>query len=211
MNADAKLDPAFGRQPRIAFDHAVLHLDRAAHGVDHAAEFDEAAVAGAFDDAAVMRGDGGIDEIAAQAPEPRQRAILVRSRKTAVADDVRDQDRRDFPGSRDGGPSRVVQNSTRKGLSRASTYRKRTTGHQRTAASLKGDAHRHVLHRPLIYLLAHNRVIRRQPIILHVLAYMYGPPAFRHVESERDLLWHFMRAIAQKPESHRSSICSRSI
>ncbi len=33
-----------------------------------------------------------------------------------------------------------------------------------------------------------------------VLAFMYGPAAFRHVEPERDLLWHFMRAIAEKPE-----------
>jgi hypothetical protein len=33
-----------------------------------------------------------------------------------------------------------------------------------------------------------------------VLAYMYGPATFRNVETERDLLWHFMRAVAQKPE-----------
>jgi hypothetical protein len=33
-----------------------------------------------------------------------------------------------------------------------------------------------------------------------VLAFMYGPEAFRRVEPERDLLWHFMRAVAQKPE-----------
>ena len=33
-----------------------------------------------------------------------------------------------------------------------------------------------------------------------VLAFMSGPEAFRHVEPERDLLWHFMRAVAQKPE-----------
>jgi hypothetical protein len=33
-----------------------------------------------------------------------------------------------------------------------------------------------------------------------VLAFMSGPAAFRHVEPERDLLWHFMRAVAQKPE-----------
>src|SRR5271166_41251 len=33
-----------------------------------------------------------------------------------------------------------------------------------------------------------------------VLAYMYGPATFRHVETERDLLWHFMSAIALKPE-----------
>ncbi len=33
-----------------------------------------------------------------------------------------------------------------------------------------------------------------------VLAFLYGPEAFRHVEPERDLLWHFMRAVAQQPE-----------
>jgi hypothetical protein len=33
-----------------------------------------------------------------------------------------------------------------------------------------------------------------------VLAFMSGPASFRHVEPERDLLWHFMRAVAQKPE-----------
>ena len=57
-----------------------------------------AAVAGALDDAPVMRGDGGIDQVAAQRPKPRKRAILVRAREPAIADDIRDQDRRDFPG-----------------------------------------------------------------------------------------------------------------
>jgi hypothetical protein len=33
-----------------------------------------------------------------------------------------------------------------------------------------------------------------------VIAYMSGPAAFRRVETESDLLWHFMRAIALKPE-----------
>jgi hypothetical protein len=33
-----------------------------------------------------------------------------------------------------------------------------------------------------------------------VLGFMYGPEAFRHVEPERDLLWHFMRAVSEKPE-----------
>ena len=70
MNADAELDAALGRQAGVALGHAVLHLDGAAHGVDHAAELDENAVAGALDDAPVMRGDGGIDQVA---PEPRSR------------------------------------------------------------------------------------------------------------------------------------------
>ena len=73
----------------VALDHAVLHFDRAAHGVDDAAELDDAAVAGALDDAPVMHGDRWIDQIAAQRPEPRQDAILVRAREPAIADDVR--------------------------------------------------------------------------------------------------------------------------
>ncbi len=35
---------------------------------------------------------------------------------------------------------------------------------------------------------------------VQVFAFMSGPPTFRQVETERDLLWHFMRAIALKPE-----------
>ena len=57
-----------GGTPALRSTMAVLHFDRAAHRVDHAAELDEAAVAGALDDAPVMRGDGGIDQIAAQRP-----------------------------------------------------------------------------------------------------------------------------------------------
>ena len=104
MNADAKLDAALRRQAGVAFDHAVLHFDRAAHGVDHAAELDEAAVAGSLDDAAVMQGDGRIDQVAAQRPEPRQNAILVRSREPAIADNIRNQNRRNLPGLAHGAP-----------------------------------------------------------------------------------------------------------
>ena len=56
------------------------------------------AVAGALDDAAVMGGDGGVDEVAAQTPKPRERAIFVGAGEPAVSDDVRDQDRREFAG-----------------------------------------------------------------------------------------------------------------
>ena len=65
MDADAEFDAPLGRQTGIALDHAVLHFDRAAHGVDHAAELDEAAVPSALDDAPMMGVDGGIDQIAA--------------------------------------------------------------------------------------------------------------------------------------------------
>ena len=64
VDTNAEFDAALGRQPGVAFDEPVLHFDRAAHGVDHAPEFDEAAVAGSLDDAAVMRVDRRIDQIA---------------------------------------------------------------------------------------------------------------------------------------------------
>jgi hypothetical protein len=69
MDADAKLDAALGRHAGVALGHAVLNFDGAAHRLDHAAKFDERAVAGALDDASAMRGDGGIDQIAAQPPK----------------------------------------------------------------------------------------------------------------------------------------------
>ncbi len=56
-----KLDAALGRETGVALDHAVLHLNGAANGVDHAAEFDEDAISGSLDDATMMHCDGGID------------------------------------------------------------------------------------------------------------------------------------------------------
>ena len=65
------------RHPGVALDHRCLDFDCAAHGVDHAAELDDRAVASALDDAAVMDGDDRIDQVAAKRPEPRQDPILV--------------------------------------------------------------------------------------------------------------------------------------
>ena len=98
MNADAEFDAPIRRQASVALDHPALHLDRAAHGVHHAAELDDRAVAGALDDAAVMSGDGGVDDVAAEAPQARERAILVRAGEPAVADHIGDQDCRKFAG-----------------------------------------------------------------------------------------------------------------
>ena len=85
-----------GATPGVALDHGVLHFDCAAHRVDDAAELDDAAVAGALDDAAMVHGDRGVDQIAAQRPQPRQGSIFVRAGEPAVADHVGDQDRRYF-------------------------------------------------------------------------------------------------------------------
>ena len=87
-----------GGNAGVALDHAALHLDCASHRVDDAAKLDETAVAGALDDASMMRGDRGINQIAAQPPQPRQRSLLVRPGEPAVADDIGDQDRCNFPG-----------------------------------------------------------------------------------------------------------------
>ena len=65
MDADPELDPSLGWNPGVALDHAVLHFDRAAHRVDHAAKLDDEAVAGALDNASMVRRDRGINQVAA--------------------------------------------------------------------------------------------------------------------------------------------------
>jgi hypothetical protein len=96
MDADAELDAALERQPGVAFDHAVLHLDRAPHRVDDTAKFDEDPVSHALDDPAMMDGDGWIDEVATESAQPRQSAIFIGAGETAKADYVGYQNRREF-------------------------------------------------------------------------------------------------------------------
>jgi hypothetical protein len=71
VNADTEHDPAVLRDASVTLDHGVLNFDGAAHGVDDAAELDDRPVAGALDDPSVMHGDGRIDQVAAQRPQPR--------------------------------------------------------------------------------------------------------------------------------------------
>ena len=135
MNADSQLDALLGRDAFVAFGHAVLHFDRAAHGVDHAAELDDEPVAGALEDAAVVDRDGRVDEVAAQRPEPRQRAILVRAREPAEADDVGGEDRCNFPGLAHGAsrlPFRLAQNRPRIGTTRKGCVKAHRTEHKKT-------------------------------------------------------------------------------
>ena len=98
MNADAKLDATFRRQAGVALDHAGLHLKGATHGVDHTAELDDDPVARPLDDTAMMGGDGGVDEVAAEAPKARRSSILIRAGQPAISDDVRDKNRRKLSG-----------------------------------------------------------------------------------------------------------------
>ena len=68
MDADPELDAAFGRKTSVALGHPVLHLDRAANGIDHATKLDDAPIAGALHYAPVVHGDGRIDQIAPESP-----------------------------------------------------------------------------------------------------------------------------------------------
>jgi hypothetical protein len=106
VNADAQLDLLIVGNAGVALAHAVLHLDGAAHGVDDAAEYDDVAVTGALDDAAVMHGDRRADQVAAERPEPGEHAILVGAGKPRIADNVGNQDRRQVPGLALGAPLR---------------------------------------------------------------------------------------------------------
>ena len=88
MNADPELDATIGRQACIAFDHCVLHLNRATYRVTHAAKLDEAPVARALYDSPIMYGDGGIDQIAAKGSQTGQNAVFVGAGKPGVSDDT---------------------------------------------------------------------------------------------------------------------------
>jgi len=78
--------------------HALEAIDASEGRVDHTAEFDERAVAGALDDAPVMHSNDWVDEIAAQRPQPSQCAILIRGGEATVANNVGREDRCKFPG-----------------------------------------------------------------------------------------------------------------
>jgi hypothetical protein len=45
-----------------------------------------------------MGGGGGIDQVAAQTPQPRQGAIFVHADQSTISDDICNKDRNDFPG-----------------------------------------------------------------------------------------------------------------
>ena len=88
-DADAELDATLRRKTRVALDHAILHLDCAANGIDDASELYEDAVTRPLDDAAVMHGDGGIDQIASQRSEAGKCPLLVGPGKLAESDHIR--------------------------------------------------------------------------------------------------------------------------
>jgi hypothetical protein len=97
MYADPEVDPPLRRQARIALQHAILHLNGAAHSFDYAAKLYKGSVAGTFDYAPVIHRDSRIYQIAPERPKPRQRTIFVGPGEPTVADYIRRQNCRDFP------------------------------------------------------------------------------------------------------------------
>ena len=64
VNTDPRLDTSFGTSSYCVRSF-LFEYDPATRRIDHAAKFRDKTVASAFDDAAMMRGDCGIDRIAA--------------------------------------------------------------------------------------------------------------------------------------------------
>jgi hypothetical protein len=94
IDANAKLDSLVLRHAGIAFAHAALHLDRAAHRIHHARELHQRAVPGGLDDLAAMLLDLGVDQRPPVGLELGKRTRLVRAHEPAVASHVSGQDRR---------------------------------------------------------------------------------------------------------------------
>src|SRR5215469_11931022 len=100
MNADAEFDALVWRDLGVALDHRPLDFDGAVHRVDDAAEFNDAAVASALDDAAMMHGDGWVDQVAPKGPKPCEDAIFVRASKAGSSRRCRKPRSRPVSGSR---------------------------------------------------------------------------------------------------------------
>ena len=83
MDADTKFDALVRRDPSVALDHRPLDFNGEVHCVDDTAELDNCAIAGALDDPAVVHGDGRIDQVASERPQPRQNPVLVGSGQAA--------------------------------------------------------------------------------------------------------------------------------
>src|SRR5438874_9127124 len=98
IDPDPEFDALGRRDARAPFAHRFLHLGRAAHRVDDAAELDQHAVAGSLDDAAIVLGDTRIDKLGPQRLESRQGAFLVRPHQPRVAGDIGGQDRGEAAG-----------------------------------------------------------------------------------------------------------------
>ena len=112
MDANAKLDATLWREARVSLNHAVLHLDCTANGIDHAAKLNDASIASALHHAPVVHGDCRVNQITTERAQPRQCSVLVGASEPAVSDNVRRQNRYKLAGLTTA-PSAPLDNSTK--------------------------------------------------------------------------------------------------
>ena len=93
---------AFGRFP-VSVDHDALGLDRAAYRVDDTGELRPKPVAGVPDDAAVMLGNLGINQLAEMRHEAFVGALLIGAHQARIPGHISGKDRSETAGRGHGG------------------------------------------------------------------------------------------------------------
>jgi hypothetical protein len=77
IDAHAKLDPPFRRDPSVARRYFALRFDRAPYCVDDAGKFDEESIAGGLNNAAAVFLNLRIAQLTADRPQRGERAFLI--------------------------------------------------------------------------------------------------------------------------------------
>jgi hypothetical protein len=77
IDTDPKLDPLILRDGNVALCHFAQDRNGTGHGLDHAGEFDQDAIASRLDDTTPVLGDFRVNEFAAVRSETRQCSGLV--------------------------------------------------------------------------------------------------------------------------------------
>ena len=93
VHTDPEFDPLVQRNVGIALGHRVLDSHGGADGLHSAGVFYENSVSGRLDDAAMIIGDVGIDDLTPNGFNSAKRSTLILAHQPAVADHVCDQDR----------------------------------------------------------------------------------------------------------------------
>jgi hypothetical protein len=84
IDADTKVQSLIRGNAIVALGHAPLQVNCAAHCIDNAREFQQQAVTGRLDDAAVMFRDLGVDKLPPVGFQYRQRATIVHAHEARV-------------------------------------------------------------------------------------------------------------------------------
>ena len=92
VDAYPKYNPLFLGRRSVALGHSTLHSDRADHRLNDAGELDQDAIAGQFDDPAMLCCDLGLDQFRLVLLKALQGADIISPHQAAVADDVGGED-----------------------------------------------------------------------------------------------------------------------